>query len=126
MDQARRRQDWATVMAGHMIEMIRPGASIRWRMKHIDAIRNALLEGLDEYLKAAGPETGFKVTLDSIGTSKINVLKVIRAATGCGIKDAKDLVESESPTITSLTEEKANALKHAIEQAGGTASVGID
>ena len=50
----------------------------------------------------------------------------IRDATGCGLKDAKDLVESESPTITSLTEEKANALKHAIEQAGGTASMGID
>ena len=43
--------------------------------------------------EAAAPKTEFDVVLEAFGTNKINVIKVVRAATGLGLKEAKDLVE---------------------------------
>ena len=82
---------------------------------------------------AAGPaptaepaekKTEFDVILTGFGDQKIGVIKVVRAATGLGLKEAKDLVEGvPKPLKTGISEDDAKKLKAEIEQAGGTAEV---
>ena len=72
---------------------------------------------------AEAPEvkTTFDVVLKSAGDKKIQVLKVVRAATGLGLKEAKDLVEAAPKTVKeNLTKEDAEKLKKEIEEQGGT------
>jgi large subunit ribosomal protein L7/L12 len=71
--------------------------------------------------EAAAPKTEFDVFLESYGANKINVIKVVRAATGLGLKEAKDLVESAPKEIkTSLSKDDAEKLKKELEDAGAT------
>ncbi len=69
-------------------------------------------------------QTEFDVVLESFGSSKIPVIKVVRSATGLGLKEAKDLVEGAPGKVKEgLSKEDAEKLKGEIEEAGGTASV---
>lgn len=62
----------------------------------------------------------FDVVLTDAGSSKISVIKVVRAATGVGLKDAKDLVDSIPKAIKEdLTKDDAEKLKKELEEAGG-------
>lgn len=62
----------------------------------------------------------FDVVLTDSGSSKISVIKVVRAATSVGLKDAKDMVDSIPKAIKEdLTKEDAEALKKLLEEAGG-------
>jgi len=62
----------------------------------------------------------FDVVLTDAGSSKINVIKVVRAATSVGLKDAKDMVDSIPKAIKEdLTKEDAEKLKKELEEAGG-------
>jgi large subunit ribosomal protein L7/L12 len=71
--------------------------------------------------EVAAPKTEFDVVLEAIGPNKINVIKVVRAATGLGLKEAKDLVESAPKEIkTGISKEDAEKLKKEIEDAGAT------
>lgn len=79
---------------------------------------------------AAGPapvaeeKTEFDVVLSSFGDNKIAVIKVVRAATGLGLKEAKDMVEAVPKAIkTGLSKEDATKLKAELEQAGGVVDV---
>jgi large subunit ribosomal protein L7/L12 len=66
-------------------------------------------------------KTTFDVVLKSGGEKKIQVIKVVRAATGLGLKEAKDLVEGAPKTVKeNLTKEDAEKLKKEIEEQGGT------
>jgi large subunit ribosomal protein L7/L12 len=71
---------------------------------------------------AAAPveeKTEFDVVLAEIGGNKIGVIKVVRAATGLGLKEAKDLVESAPKAIkTGVSKEDADKLKKELEEAG--------
>jgi len=49
--------------------------------------------------EAAEEKTEFSVILKSFGENKVNVIKVVRAATGLGLKDAKDLVEAAPKSV---------------------------
>lgn len=75
----------------------------------------------------AGPaaeQTEFDVILTGFGDSKIPVIKVVRGATGLGLKEAKELVEgAPKPIKEKVSKEDAEALKAEIESAGGTAEV---
>ena len=72
----------------------------------------------------AEEQTAFDVVLTGAGDKKIQVIKVVRAATGLGLKEAKDLVEGvPKPLKTGISEDDAKKLKAEIEQAGGTAEV---
>ena len=73
---------------------------------------------------AAEEKSEFDVELTSAGDSKIKVIKVVREATGLGLKEAKALVDG-APAIVkeALPAEEAEALKAAIEEAGGSAEV---
>ncbi|HEY0984534.1 MULTISPECIES: 50S ribosomal protein L7/L12 [unclassified Schlesneria] len=73
---------------------------------------------------AVEAKTEFDVILTGFGDAKINVIKVVRGATGLGLKEAKDLVEGvPKPLKTGVSEDDAKKLKAEIEQAGGTAEI---
>jgi large subunit ribosomal protein L7/L12 len=66
-------------------------------------------------------QTEFDVVLTGVGEKKIQVIKVVRAATGLGLKEAKALVdEAPNPVREGISREDADALKTQIEEAGGT------
>jgi large subunit ribosomal protein L7/L12 len=66
-------------------------------------------------------QTEFDVVLQGPGEKKIQVIKVVRAATGLGLKEAKALVdEAPNPVKEALSREDANALKAQLEEAGAS------
>ncbi len=70
---------------------------------------------------AAEEKTEFTVELKSSGAQKINVIKVVRAATGLGLKEAKDLVDGAPKTVKEgLSKDEAEKLKKELEEAGAT------
>ncbi len=70
---------------------------------------------------AAEEKTEFDVNLVGIGAQKINVIKVVRAATGLGLKEAKDLVDGAPKVVKeSLSKADAEKLKKELEEAGAT------
>ena len=109
----------------------------------IDAIKELSIMELNDLVKAceaefgvsaaagvimAGPaqdqpeeeeKTEFDVELTEIGASKVKVIKVVRAATVLGLKEAKDLVDSAPKVIKeAISKEEAEALKKDLEEAG--------
>ena len=71
--------------------------------------------------EAAAEKTEFDVVLTSVGDKKIQVIKEVRAITGLGLKDAKDLVESApKPIKEGVKKEEAEEIKTKIEAAGGS------
>ncbi len=69
-------------------------------------------------------QTEFDVVLESFGEKKIGVIKVVRAATALGLKEAKDLVESAPTNVKEgLTKEDAEKFKTELEEAGATVSI---
>lgn len=77
--------------------------------------------------EAAAPaeeQTEFDVVLENFGDKKIGVIKVVRAATGLGLKEAKDLVEAAPSKVKEgISKEDAEKLKKELEEAGATVSV---
>ena len=73
---------------------------------------------------AAEAKTEFDVVLTSAGASKINVIKEVRAITGLGLKEAKDLVEGAPKAVKEgVSEDEANEIKAKLEEAGATVEV---
>ena len=73
---------------------------------------------------AVAEKTEFDVVLEGFGDKKIGVIKVVRAATGLGLKEAKDLVESVPAKIKEgISKEDAEKFKKELEEAGGTVSI---
>ena len=68
---------------------------------------------------AVEEKTEFTVVLKEVGAQKINVIKVVRAATGLGLKEAKDLVDSAPKAIKeSISKDDAEKLRKELEEAG--------
>ena len=68
---------------------------------------------------AAEEKTEFTVELKNAGAQKINVIKVVRAATGLGLKEAKDLVDgAPKPVKEGVNKDEAQKLKKELEDAG--------
>jgi large subunit ribosomal protein L7/L12 len=66
-------------------------------------------------------QTAFDVVLQAAGEKKIQVIKVVRAATGLGLKEAKALVdEAPKPVKEGIDKDEANKLKADLEEAGAT------
>jgi large subunit ribosomal protein L7/L12 len=73
---------------------------------------------------AAEAKTEFDVILEGFGDKKIGVIKVVRAATSLGLKEAKDLVEGvPSKVKEGISKEDAEKLKKELEEAGATVSI---
>ena len=69
-------------------------------------------------------KTEFDVILKSAGASKLGVIKVVRAATGLGLKDAKDLVDNCPKTLKeAISKEDAEKLVAELKEAGATAEI---
>lgn len=73
---------------------------------------------------AAEEKDEFDVVLTAQGDKKVQVIKEVRALTGLGLKEAKDLVEAApSPVLEKVTKEDAEKAKKQIEEAGGTVEI---
>ncbi|EPL3992683.1 50S ribosomal protein L7/L12 [Providencia stuartii] len=71
--------------------------------------------------EAAEEKTEFDVVLASVGGNKVAVIKAVRGATGLGLKEAKDMVESAPATIKEgASKDEAEALKKSLEEAGAS------
>ena len=69
-------------------------------------------------------KTEFDVVLTAAGASKIQVIKVVKAATGLGLKEAKDLVDgAPQPIKSGVPRDEADKLKGELEEAGATVEV---
>jgi large subunit ribosomal protein L7/L12 len=70
---------------------------------------------------AAEEKTAFDVVLTGAGDKKIQVIKVVRAITGLGLKEAKDLVDGAPGTVKEgVNQEEADSIKAQLEEAGAT------
>jgi large subunit ribosomal protein L7/L12 len=70
---------------------------------------------------AAEEQTAFDVVLTSAGDKKIQVIKVVRAVTGLGLKEAKDLVDGAPGTVKEgVNQEEADSIKSQLEEAGAS------
>jgi large subunit ribosomal protein L7/L12 len=69
-------------------------------------------------------QTAFTVSLDAAGDKKIQVIKVVRAVTGLGLKEAKELVDNAPSNIKEgVAKEEADQVKGQLEEAGGIVTV---
>lgn len=72
----------------------------------------------------AEEKTSFDVVLTEAGGQKIQVIKVVRAITGLGLKEAKDLVDSApKPVKEGVAQDEADSIKSQLEEAGATVEV---
>ncbi len=73
---------------------------------------------------AAEEQTAFDVVLTAAGGQKIQVIKVVRAITGLGLKEAKDVVDSApKPVKEGVPQDEADSLKAQLEEAGATVEI---
>ena len=80
--------------------------------------------GGDGAAEAEEEQTAFDVVLTAAGDKKIQVIKVVRAATGLGLKEAKALVdEAPKPVKEGVDKDEAEKLKGEIEEAGGSVEI---
>ena len=73
---------------------------------------------------AAEEKTAFDVVLTGAGQQKIQVIKVVRAVTGLGLKEAKDLVDSApQPVKEGVAQDEADTIKAQLEEAGASVEI---
>lgn len=74
--------------------------------------------------EAVEEKTEFDVVLAAVGANKVAVIKAVRTATGLGLKEAKDLVESAPAALKEgISKDDAEALKKSLEEAGASVEV---
>lgn len=79
----------------------------------------AVVAGGDAGGDAAEEKTEFDVVLTSVGDKKINVIKVVRAITGLGLKEAKEMVDGAPSTVKeAASKDEAEDIKKQLEEAG--------
>jgi large subunit ribosomal protein L7/L12 len=84
------------------------------------AVAAAPAGGGDGAAPAAEEQTAFTVSLDAAGDKKIQVIKVVRAVTGLGLKEAKELVDNAPSNVKEgVTKDEADQVKAQLEEAGG-------
>ena len=83
------------------------------------AAPGAAAAGAGDGAAAAEEKTAFDVVITSAGDKKIQVIKVVRAVTGLGLKEAKDLVDGAPGTVKEgVNQEEADSIKAQLEEAG--------
>lgn len=84
----------------------------------------AVAAGPAAAVEAVEEKTEFDVILKEFGTNKVAVIKAVRGATGLGLKEAKDLVESAPAALKEgVSKDDAEALKKALEEAGASVEI---
>lgn len=96
----------------------------KWGVSAAAPVAVAAVAGGGDAGGAAEEKSEFDVILASAGSSKINVIKEVRAITGLGLKEAKDLVEgAPKPIKEGVSKDEAEELKGKLEEAGATVEV---
>jgi large subunit ribosomal protein L7/L12 len=91
----------------------------KWGVSAAAAVAVAAVPAAGAAAAPAEEQTEFTVILAAIGAKKIEVIKEVRAVTGLGLKEAKDLVEAApKPVKEGVTKEEAEKIKAALEKAG--------
>ncbi len=90
----------------------------------VSAAAAVAVAGGDAGGAAAAEQTEFDVVLTSFGEKKVAVIKAVRGATGLGLKEAKDAVESAPKALKEgVSKEEAEELKKALEEAGASVEI---
>ena len=88
------------------------------------AVAAAPAAGGGDAAEVVEEQTEFDVILTSAGEKKVNVIKVVRAITGLGLKEAKGVVDgAPSPVKEGASKDEAEDIKKQLEEAGGTAEL---
>ena len=96
----------------------------KWGVSAAAPVAVAATSGSGDAPASAEAKTEFSVSLTSIGDKKINVIKEVRAATGLGLKEAKDLVEAAPSMVKEgIPEAEANEIKAKLEEAGASVEI---
>jgi large subunit ribosomal protein L7/L12 len=96
----------------------------KWGVSAAAPVAVAAAAGASDSPTPAEAKTEFSVSLTSVGDKKINVIKEVRAATGLGLKEAKDLVEAAPSLIKEgIPDAEANEIKAKLEEAGATVEI---
>ena len=96
----------------------------KWGVSAAAPVAVAAVAGAAAPAEAAEEKTEFDVILASAGDKKINVIKEVRAITGLGLKEAKDLVEgAPKPVKEGVSKAEAEELKKKLVEAGATVEV---
>ena len=96
----------------------------KWGVSASAPVALAAATGGAEAAPSAEAKTEFNVMLTAIGEKKINVIKEVRAVTGLGLKEAKDLVEAAPSMVKEgVPEAEANEIKGKLEEAGASVEV---
>jgi len=96
----------------------------RWGVSAAAPVAAAAVPGAAAPVEEAEEQTEFDVVLAAIGDKKINVIKEVRAITGLGLKEAKDLVEAAPKAVKEgVNKDEAAKLKAQLEEAGATVEV---
>ncbi|MCV0425699.1 MAG: 50S ribosomal protein L7/L12 [Roseibium sp.] len=93
----------------------------KWGVSAAAPVAVAAVAGAGGDAAAAEEKTEFDVVLASAGDKKINVIKEVRAITGLGLKEAKELVESAPKAVKeAVSKDEAEELKKKLEEAGAS------
>jgi len=96
----------------------------KWGVSAAAPVAVAAVAGGGEAAAPAEEQSEFDVVLSAFGEQKINVIKEVRAITGLGLKEAKDLVEGAPKAVKEgISKEEAEAIKKKLEDAGATVEV---
>ena len=96
----------------------------KWGVSAAAPVAVAAVAGAAAAAPAAEEKTEFDVVMSSFGENKVAVIKVVRAVTGLGLKEAKDLVEGAPSTIKEgVSKDEAESVKKQLEEAGAAAAV---
>jgi large subunit ribosomal protein L7/L12 len=96
----------------------------KWGVSASAPVAVATAAGSDDAPASAEAKTEFSVSLTSVGDKKINVIKEVRAVTGLGLKEAKDLVEAAPSLVKeAIPEAEANEIKAKLEEAGASVEI---
>jgi large subunit ribosomal protein L7/L12 len=110
-----------------VLELSRLVKALEERLGVSAAVPMAVAAGPAAGAAAAAPveeKTEFTVVLAAAGANKINVIKEVRAITGLGLKDSKDLVEgAPKPVKEGVSKQEAEEMKKKLEAAGATVEV---
>ncbi|KZD01196.1 50S ribosomal protein L7/L12 [Oceanibaculum pacificum] len=96
----------------------------KWGVSAAAPVAVAAAGGAAAPAEAAEEKTDFDVILAAAGDKKINVIKEVRAITGLGLKEAKDLVEAApKPVKEGVNKDEADKIKKQLEEAGATVEI---
>ena len=96
----------------------------KWGVSAAAPVTVAATAGGADSSAAAEAKTEFSVSLTAVGDKKINVIKEVRAVTGLGLKEAKDLVEAAPSLVKEgVPEAEANEIKGKLEEAGASVEI---